>query len=141
MKEQKTRPDYLEGLLDAANDNFVAAQKIFESGFFVVAFKAVYDGILQIARVVLLLNGYVPDDGEQHKTTFFVASMFLGDDFHSLIKRIDLYRVKRNQCVYQPLILVSKQESSDIINLAGEFWGKVKDYLKEKDPRLQLFDF
>lgn len=38
LKEQRTRPDYLEGLLNAANDNFVAAQKIFGSGFYVVAF-------------------------------------------------------------------------------------------------------
>jgi len=141
LKKQNTSLEYLDGLLMASNENFTAAKKILDQELHVVAFKTVYDGILQIARVVLLINGYRPDDGEQHKTTFLVASILLEEDFKDLIKRIDLYRIKRNNCVYQPLIPISKRESQDIIELAEEFWRKVKTYLKAKDPRLKLFDF
>ena len=33
-----------------------------EGGFYETAFKSTYDGLLQISRAILLLNGYRPDD-------------------------------------------------------------------------------
>ncbi|MCK4430227.1 MAG: hypothetical protein KAW19_02895, partial [Candidatus Aminicenantes bacterium] len=57
--------NYLNNLLVSAKRNFEAAalvkEKVDEA-----AFKLVYDGLLQIGRLILLMNGYRPDDGEQH---------------------------------------------------------------------------
>jgi hypothetical protein len=67
LKPQKASLDYLNAMLDAARKNFDAAlavRAIAEEA----SFKLFYDGLLQISRVVVLLNGYRPDDGEQHKT-------------------------------------------------------------------------
>src|SRR3990172_469032 len=100
IKKQKTDVHYLNGLLNAAHNNFLAAKYNLDGGFWETAFKSAYDGLLQISRFVLLLNGYRPDDGEQHKTTFIVAGAFLGDDFSDLIERIDRYRIKRNNAIY-----------------------------------------
>lgn len=106
-----------------------------------VAFKAAYDGLLQISRVVLLLNGYRPDDGEQHKTTFVVAGAILGGKFIKLINRINIYRVKRNNCVYDPKGLITKTETENIIKTAKEYWSSVRIYLKNKNPQLELFNW
>lgn len=84
LKRQSTDIAYLNNLLDAARRNFEAASLVKEK-VEEAAFKLAYDGLLQIARVVLLINGYLPDDGEQHKTTFMVAGELLGSDFKSLI--------------------------------------------------------
>jgi len=138
LKKQDADIHFLNDLLLAARRNFEAAAlvrgKIDEASF-----KLVYDGLLQIGRVILLLNGYRPDDGEQHKTTFAVAGEMLGDDFADLIQKIQKYRVKRNDCVYEPKGLVGKAETEAIFTTAHEFWRKVKRYLEKKNPQLKLF--
>ena len=84
LKPQQADLEYLNAILDAARKNFDAAlavRRIAEEA----AFKLFYDGLLQISRVVVLLNGYRPDDGEQHKTTFFAAGEILGSEYEDLI--------------------------------------------------------
>ena len=90
LKKQKAGVDYLNDLLHAADRNFLAAAANIDD-FEETAFKAAYDGILQISKVVLLLNGYKTDDGEQHKTTFEVAGAILGSKFGELINKINVY--------------------------------------------------
>jgi len=103
IKKQDTDINYLNGLLGSARQNFSSAKYNLDGDFYETAFKSAYDGLLQISRVVLLLNGYRPDDGEQHKTTFIVAGAILGEGFKELIERIDRYRIKRNRAIYQPV--------------------------------------
>lgn len=139
LKSQETDIGYIQNLLDAAKRNFAAASLI-EGKIDEAAFKLFYDGLLQIGRVILIINGYRPDDGEQHKTTFMVAGEFLGDEYTRIIKKIQKYRVKRNYCMYDPKILVSRGETEAIHKTAQEFWQMVRLYLSDKDTQLKLFD-
>jgi len=141
IKRQQTDTSYLNGLLHASSQNFAAAKYNLAGGYADTAFKSAYDGVLQISRVILLLNGYRPDDGEQHKTTFLVAGALLGGEFADLIDKIDRSRIKRNNIMYQPLNAISKSEAENILISAEEFWFKVKKYLKSKSKQLELFDF
>lgn len=141
IKKQDASTDYLNGLLEAAQRNFLAAKYNLKNNFPEIAFKAAYDGMLQISRSILLSNGFRPDDGEQHKTTFLVAGMLIGQDIEDLIGRIDRYRIKRNQAVYQPRGLLSASEAEGIIITAEEYWKVAKNYLKKKNNQLELFDF
>lgn len=84
LQRQDTGVDYLNSLLNAAKRNFEAAALV-KGKIDEAAFKLVYDGLLQIGRFILLLNGYRPDDGEQHKTTFLVAGELLGKKYNGLI--------------------------------------------------------
>ena len=138
IKSQETDLHQLKALLDSAWQNFSSAEYNFKGGYYETAFKSAYDGLLQISRVVLLSNGYRPDDGEQHKTTFRVARMMLGDNFDSLIDRIDRYRIKRNNAVYQPVAFISEEEAKGIIKTAKEYWSLTKKYFREKNPQLSL---
>lgn len=95
IRKQDTDINYLNNLLNSARQNFSSAKYNLKGHFYETAFKSTYDGLLQISRALLLLNGYRPDDGEQHKTTFMVAGAVLGEEFKELIERIDRYRVKR----------------------------------------------
>lgn len=141
IKKQATDTNYLNGLLNAARQNFLAAKYNLDGDFLDTAFKSAYDGLLQISRCILLLNRYQPDDGEQHKTTFQVAGAFLGEDFTELIGKIDRYRIKRNNAVYQPIDFISKSEVIGILESAKDFWLIAKKYLKDKNKQLELFDF
>ncbi len=141
LKTQAVEANFLNSLLSAARQNFLAAEYNLNGGFADTAFKSAYDGLLQISRVVLFLNGYRPTGGEQHKTTFLIAGALLGDEFSDLIDRIDRYRIKRNNAVYQPVDFISKSEAEGILESAKEYWSAVKNYLKNKNKQLELFDF
>jgi len=140
IKRQGTDINYLNGLLSSARQNFLSAKYNFDGGFHETAFKSAYDGLLQISRTILLLNGYRPDDGEQHKTTFTVAGAILGEKFKELVERIDRYRIKRNRAIYQPIDFLSKSEAEGILEVAENYWNGVKDYLKKKNNQLELFE-
>ncbi|MEK7377109.1 MAG: hypothetical protein AABZ57_08140 [Candidatus Margulisiibacteriota bacterium] len=139
LKKQKSGLEHVEALLFSAKNNYEAAVmlsgKIDEA-----AFKLAYDVLLQIGRSVLLINGYKPDDGQQHKTTFLVAGYLLGPELTDLVNRIQKFRIKRNDCVYEPKGLVTKAEMAAIFSAIKEFWAKTKKYLEKKDKQLRLFD-
>lgn len=138
LKPQKAGLDYLNAMLDAARKNFDAAlavRGIAEEA----AFKLFYDGLLQVSRVVVLLNGYRPDDGEQHKTTFLAAGEILGLEYEDLIRKMQKLRVKRNACIYDPRDLIGKSETDAIYSTAKKFWSKVRIYLEKINPQLRLF--
>lgn len=139
LRKQETDIAYLQNLLDASKRNFDAASLI-KGKFDDAAFKLFYDGLLQLGRVILLLNGFRPVDGEQHKTTFKVAGEFLGKDFADLINKIQRYRIKRNDCIYDPKTLISRLETEAIHKTVQEFWRRIRLYLSEKDPQLRLFE-
>jgi len=139
LQRQDTGVDYLNSLLNAAKRNFEAASLV-KGKVDEAAFKLVYDGLLQIGRIILLLNGYRPDDGEQHKTTFLVAGELLGKEYNDLVSKIQRFRIKRNICIYEPEGLISKSEVEAIYRVFQEFWHKVRIYLKEKNPQLKLFN-
>jgi hypothetical protein len=138
LKPQKADIDYLNALLDAARRNFEAALVI-RGRVDEAAFKLFYDGLLQISRVVVLLNGYRPDDGEQHKTTFLAAGEILGSEYEDLIRKMQKLRIKRNICIYDPKELIGKSEIDAIYNTAKKFWSKVRVYLETANPQLKLF--
>ena len=138
LKRQKAEIDYLNALLDSARRNFEAALVI-RGRIEEAAFKLFYDGLLQISRVVLLLNGFRPDDGEQHKTTFLAAGELLGPEYEDLIRKIQKLRIKRNICIYDPKELIGKSETDAIYETAKKFWSRVRAYLEKRNPQLKLF--
>jgi len=107
LRKQSTGDSYLNNLLYAAQRNFEAALLI-KGRIDEASFKLFYDGILQIGRLILLINGYRPGDGEQHKTTISVAGELLGSEFEILMRKIQRFRIKRNNCLYNPQGLISK---------------------------------
>lgn len=135
---QTAAPAQLEGLVEAARRNFEAARTV-QGQIDEAAFKLYYDGLLQIGRVVLLSAGYRPSDGDQHKTTFQAAGEILGPDFEDLIRKLQKFRIKRNDCVYEPTGLLGKSEVEAIGKTATVFWAAVKTHIGKTNPQLELF--
>jgi hypothetical protein len=139
LKRQRTGADYLNDLLEAARRNFEAA-RVVRGRVDEASFKLYYDGLLQISRVVVLLSGYRPDGGEQHKTTFLAAGEILGAEYEDLIRKIQKFRIKRNDCVYDPKGLIGSAETEAIHRTAVDYWHRVRTYLQKENPQLTLFE-
>lgn len=139
LRPQKADAAFLNDLLEAAHRNFEAA-RLLHGRVDEAAFKLYYDGLLQVSRTVLLLEGLRPDDGEQHKTTFLAAGIILGPEFDDLIRKIQKFRMKRNICIYDPKGLVGQSEATAIYQTARTFWKNVRSHLERINPQLKLFD-
>lgn len=139
LRPQKADAPYLNDLLEAAHRNFEAA-RLLQGRVDEAAFKLYYDGLLQVGRTVLLLEGLRPDDGEQHKTTFLAARLILGSEFEDLIRKIQKFRMKRNICIYDPKGLIGQSEAEAIYQTSRVFWRKVRSHLEMLSPQLKLFE-
>ena len=51
-----------------------------------------YNGMLKAGRALLLLSGYVPDDGAQHKTIVEMTAAILGAKYGSLTEQFETMR-------------------------------------------------
>jgi uncharacterized protein (UPF0332 family) len=61
-----------------------------------IAYTVAYLAMLHAARAFILLKGFRPADGYQHKTVVEFMSHFLGREFKVIVEQFDRMRRKRN---------------------------------------------
>jgi len=97
-----------------------------------------YMAMLKAGRALLLLKGYVPDDGAQHKTVVDVTSIILGEKYHNLMKQFETMRRKRNELTYEAGVLLSKSESEKAFLDSLSLIKKILSEVKSENPQLEL---
>lgn len=138
LKEENIGIEQIKILLVTARKNLTAAKKnldIDEETCYTMA----YNAMLKMARAVVLLKGLRPHGHQQHKVTIEATGQILGQDFKSLINKFDKMRKVRNKFIYEPLLPLSRVEALRAIKTATEFHNKVRDFLKQANPQLELF--
>jgi len=137
IRKQKVGAIQVEGLLRQAILDLKEAKKILniaERATYLLAYMA----MLKAGRALLLLKGYLPDDGGQHKTVVELTSAILGDKFRNLTEQFETMRRKRNEMTYEAGTLLSISEAqkafSDTISLIQEILKEVK----VQNPQLEL---
>ena len=96
--------------------------------------------MLKTARALVFLQNYRPSDGRQHMTTIEVAGKILGKEFSGLIQMFDKMRKKRNQFTYEPMLPLSMTEAKNALKTAKKFHNKVRKFIDDKYPQLNLFE-
>ena len=110
LRKQKAGFIQIEALLKEAILDLEEAKKIAhlaERATYLLA----YNAMLKAGRALLLLRGYVPDDGSQHKTVVDMTSAMLGDRYRALTEQFETMRRKRNEMTYEAGTLLSKSEA------------------------------
>ena len=100
IRKQKAGFVQIESLLKEAMLDLDEAKKIThlaERATFLLA----YNAMLKAARALMLLKGYVPDDGAQHKTVVEMTNALLGDPYRELTEKFETMRRKRNEMTYE----------------------------------------
>ena len=98
-----------------------------------------YLSMLRAGRAIMLLYGYRPDNGGQHKTTVEFASLVLGERYRTLTRRFDRMRRRRNLFTYDPMGNLTEKEAMEALETAKRFVQEIIQWIKEKDPQLDLF--
>ena len=97
-----------------------------------------YNAMLKAGRALLLLKGYVPDDGAQHKTVVEMTSALLGGPYRELTEKFETMRRKRNEMTYESGILLSKSEAQKAFSDAVALVKKIFAEAKAQNPQLDL---
>jgi uncharacterized protein (UPF0332 family) len=137
IRKQKAGFVQVEALLEDAILDLEEARRIqgiAERATYLLAYTA----MLKAGRALLLLNGYVPDDGAQHKTVVELTSAILGEKFKDLTEQFERMRRKRNDLTYQGGTLLSKSEAQNALSSAISFIQNILKKVKTQNPQLEL---
>jgi len=141
LRKQKVGFVQIEALLKEAALDLEEAKKIAhlaERATYLLA----YNAMLKAGRALMLLKGYVPDDGAQHKTVVEMTSAILGDSYRELTEKFETMRRKRNEMTYESGTLLSKSEAqkafSDAIALVEKIFAEAKAQNLQLELEFQL---
>jgi len=141
LRKQKVGFVQIEALLKEAALDLEEAKKIAhlaERATYLLA----YNAMLKAGRALMLLKGYVPDDGAQHKTVVETTSAILGDSYRELTEKFETMRRKRNEMTYESGTLLSKSEAqkafSDAIALVEKIFAEAKAQNLQLELEFQL---
>lgn len=97
-----------------------------------------YNAMLKAGRALLLLKGYRPADGAQHKTVVEMTGNFLGAKYINLTNHFETMRRKRNEMTYEAGVLLSPSESEQALSDAIMLVKKILAEAKTRNPQLEI---
>jgi len=121
-----------QALLDLKEAEKVSA--IAERATYLLAYMA----MLKAGKALLLLQGYLPDDGAQHKTIVDVTSVILGDQYKVLTEHFESMRRKRHKMTYEAGALISRSEAQKAFNDAIALVKQILNKVKIQNPQMSL---
>ena len=137
IRKQKAGITQIEALLQQSMLDLKEAKKIAhlaERATYMLAYIA----MLKAGRALMLLYGYVPDDGAQHKTVVEITSAILGNRYRNLTEQFETMRRKRNEMTYEAGKLLSKSEAEKAFLDAISLVKRILAEVKSKNPQLEL---
>lgn len=137
IRKQKAGFVQIEALLKEAILDLEEAKRIVnlaERATYLLA----YNAMLKAGRALMLLKGYVPDDGAQHKTVVEMTSAMLGDPYGEVTEKFETMRRKRNEMTYESGTLLSKSEAQKAFSDAIALVKKIFTEAKAQNPQLEL---
>ncbi|MFA4842385.1 MAG: HEPN domain-containing protein [Candidatus Omnitrophota bacterium] len=137
IKKQKTGIVQIEALLKQAILDMEEAKKVVrlaERATYLLAYMA----MLKAGRALLLLKGYVPDDGAQHKTVVEMTGAILGEKYKNITAQFETMRRKRNEMTYEAGALLSKSEAEKAFSDAIALIRKILAEVKTLNPQIEF---
>jgi len=103
-----------------------------------IAYTVAYLAMLHAARAFILLKGFRPADGYQHKTAVEFVSNFFGNEFKVITEQFDRMRRKRNIFTYEIDISISKSEAINALSTAARFVDLIKGIIRKENPQMEF---
>lgn len=97
-----------------------------------------YQAMLRAGRALLYGHGYLPADGQQHKTVVEATGMILGENFHTIVKQFDKLRRKRNAFFYDSLDTGNVAEARKAGKTAIQLIKIIRKKISALNPQFDL---
>jgi uncharacterized protein (UPF0332 family) len=137
-----------KGLLKKQNSSITAVEKILSRSAKdlrtakanlkideAIAYTVAYLAMLRAARAFMLIKGFRPSDGYQHKTVVEFTREALGKEFSVIIERFDKMRRKRNIFTYEIDVTISHTEAVNALHTAEDFVRLIADEIRKENPQ------
>lgn len=134
IKKQKTSFDAIEKLIGRSIKDLEGskANLTIDEG---IAYTVAYLAMLRAGRAFMLLRGFRPSDGYQHKTVVEFMSHSLGGEYRNIVERFDRIRRKRNIFTYEIDVSITKTEAVSTFEIAVKFVTLIKELIKKENPQ------
>lgn len=149
MKQLKNYVD--KGLLKKRRPNFKQIeQQIARAIKDLETFKAVvnrdpewaaaiaYQAMLRAGRALLYAYGFLPADGQQHKTVVEATGMILSQYFSGIVKQFDKLRRKRNVFFYDSLDTSNFAEAKKAGKTATQLIEAIYKKISDLNPQFSI---
>lgn len=97
-----------------------------------------YQAMLRLGRALMFSRGYLPADGQQHKTVVEATGKLLGRGSEVLVNRFDRMRRSRNVFFYDSLDAHDQAHARAALDAALKLSAAIKALLRENDPQGDL---
>ncbi len=134
IKDQRVNFKGIENLVARAYKEITIAQAniSIDEG---TAFTVAYTSMLHAGRALMLVKGFRPNNGYQHKTVVDFAANILGAKFKTLTQHFDKMRRKRNLFIYEVSISISETEVDNALKSAETFIQAIRYIIEKENPQ------
>lgn len=94
-----------------------------------------YQAILRTGRALLFAHGYLPADGQQHKTVVEITGKILGEEFSLVVKQFNRLRRKRNLFFYDSEDIGNYTEAKKAFRTARKLLDEIKKEISKLNPQ------
>jgi len=100
-----------------------------------IAYTVAYLAMLRAGRAFMLLKGFRPSDGYQHKTVVEFMYQVLGKEYRDIIEHFDRMHRKRNIFTYEIDITISYTEAVNALHSGEIFVDLIMKLVKKENPQ------
>ncbi len=97
-----------------------------------------YQAMLRMGRALMFSYGYLPSDGQQHRTVVEITGKLLGEKFHLLVQYFDRMRRNRNVFFYDSLDTNNEAQAKKAFETASELLKVVKNTIQKSNPQFNF---
>lgn len=97
-----------------------------------------YQSMLRAGRALLFAHGFLPIDGQRHKTVVEVTSEILGSKFELTTKQFNRFRKKRNIFFYDSEDAKNYTEATRAAKTAKELLEEIKEKIEKLRPQQEI---
>jgi uncharacterized protein (UPF0332 family) len=100
-----------------------------------IAYTIAYLAMLRAGRAFMLIKGFRPSDGYQHKTVVEFMNQVVGKEYHEIIEHFDRMRRKRNIFTYEIDVTISYTEADNALRSGEKFVTLIMELVKKENPQ------
>jgi uncharacterized protein (UPF0332 family) len=122
----------------SALKKFVKAKKVlcFDEE---TAYQMFYEAMLKASLALMLSYGLRPRGLPGHHINIIeFCEKKLGKEYENLLNSFDKMRRKRNQAIYQPMVVITETEAKNALEVAEKYLLIIKKRINKDNPQLSL---
>jgi uncharacterized protein (UPF0332 family) len=97
-----------------------------------------YQAMLRTGSALLFSFGYLPSDGQQHKTVVEITGLILGKEYELIVLQFEKFRRKRNLFFYDSVDTSNATEANKSVETARKLIEAIQKQIQIQNPQIHF---